>query len=241
MKQTYTEYLRCEFTDAEIAEAAKELARANSRKASIEQQKKDVDAQLKSEIVAQETIIGRLAAQINTGSEYRNIECRLELDTPEPGKKRVVRLDTGEEVSVKPMTDSDRQMVLDLESQAGAAEELDRATKEMAQDRPRGPIVTPPPPVLRLDAGEPLVDRLVEIERNTRPEMSSDTAHGMIVDAIDKPTTGPTLAPARTQGGTHQKGTRGKRQRNPAAEAFADGSDGDPAEEQEYSPEEGAE
>lgn len=222
MKQAYTEYLKCDFTDSEIAEAAKELARANSRKASIEQQKKDVDAQLKSEIVAQETIIGRLAAQINTGSEYRNVECRVELDTPEAGKKRTIRLDTGEEVSVKPMTDTDRQMVLDLQGKAEA--------EEAAKNPPKEPIVTPPPLVMRLEAGE--------------VDMTPEQASQMVIDAINggKPAAGPTLAPARTQGGTHQKGTRGKRARNLDSEAFADGSavefDGVP---DEYAPEESPE
>ena len=223
MKQTYTEYLRCEFTDTEIAEAAKELARANSRKASIEQQKKDVDAQLKSEIVAQETIIGRLAAQINTGSEYRNIECRLELDTPEPGKKRVIRLDTGEEVSVKPMNDSDRQMVLDLQSQAEAAEAEAAKAKE--------PIVPPAPYVPRLDAP-------MQVGEGIDVVLEFDPANKGGDSIENQAPLGPTLAPARTQGGTHQKGAKGRKPRNQAAESFADGSG---ANEQEFTPEEGSE
>lgn len=221
MKQAYTEYLKCDFTDSEIAEAAKELARANSRKASIEQQKKDVDAQLKSEIVAQETIIGRLAAQINTGSEYRNVECRVELDTPEAGKKRTIRLDTGEEVSVKAMTDTDRQMVLDLQGKAEAAEAEEKKAKE--------PIVTPPPFVPRLGAGAPSLADIGDIQ--------AQTGYTLVVPAL----AGPTLAPARTQGGTHQKGTKGRKPRNQEAESFADGSGEEPAEEREYTPEEGAE
>ena len=116
----HVEYLRCDFTDAEIAETAKQLARANYKRTSLEQQKKEVDSALKGEIEAENSVIQRLSNCINTGHEYRNIECRIELDTPEPGKKRVVRLDTGEEVSVRLMTDADRQMVLDLQAAADA-------------------------------------------------------------------------------------------------------------------------
>ncbi len=215
MPQKYTEYLKCDFTDTEIADAAKELARANARKSSIEQQKKDVDAQLKSEIVAQETIIGRLSAQINTGSEYRNVECRIELDTPEAGQKRVVRLDTGEEVSVKRMTDEDRQTVLDLQTKAEAAEAKEKADKE--------PIVTPPPVLNRIEA--PAVESEVT--------MSSEVAQEMISKAMDYSST---LASAVSVGGTHQKGTRQRRgARNPEAEAYVDGSAED------FTPEESAE
>lgn len=70
----------------------------------------------------------------------RNVDIRIELDTPESGKKRIVRLDTGEEVAIKNMTDQDRQMVIDLQSAADAEE----AKAE--------PIVTPPPYQQRIEA-----------------------------------------------------------------------------------------
>ncbi len=138
----YTELLRCELTDSEMADAARELARSNQRCASIEQQKKEVDSQLKAEIEAEKTKIARISSLINTGSEYRNIECRVDLDLPDPGKKTTYRLDTGEEVSVKNMTDADRQMALDLREKADA---------EDAAKHPE-PIVTPPPVLLTIEA-----------------------------------------------------------------------------------------
>ncbi len=131
MPSKYVEYLKCDLTDAEVADAARDLARANARRQSIEQQKKEVDSQLKSEIEAANTVISRLSTLINTGHEYRNIECRVELDTPEPGKKTIVRLDTGEEVAVKAMTDADRQMVMDLHA---AAEAVEQEAQEAQQD-----------------------------------------------------------------------------------------------------------
>lgn len=74
----------------------------------------------------------------------RNVDIRIELDTPESGKKRIVRLDTGEEVAVKGMTDYDRQMVIDLQSAAEAQEAEQEAVKE--------PIITPPPVLQRIEA-----------------------------------------------------------------------------------------
>lgn len=221
MERKY-EYLRYEYTPDEITAAAHDLATANRKRDGIEQRKKEVVASLKSEFEEQNSAIAQLANLIAMGFEYRNIEVRIELDTPESGKKRTIRLDTGEEVSVKAMTDTDRQMVLDLQTKAEAAEAEEKKAKE--------PIVTPPPFVMRLEAGE--------------VDMTPEQASQMVIDAINggKPAAGPTLAPARTQGGTHQKGTRGKRARNLDAEAFADGSsvvfDGVP---DEYAPEESPE
>lgn len=130
MQNKFTQMLKCDLTDTEIADTARDLARANAQKTSIETAKKEVDSQLKADIAAQDSIIGRLSALINTGHEYRNIDCRVELDTPESGRKRVVRLDTGEIVSEKPMTDADRQMVIDLQTEAEAAEVMTAAEVE---------------------------------------------------------------------------------------------------------------
>jgi hypothetical protein len=151
----FTEYLKYTFTDAEITDAAKELARAAQQRTSLEQRKKEVDSQLKADIEAQNSIVGRLSSYINTGYEYRDIECRVELDTPEQGKKRIVRLDTEEEVKVVPMTDMDRQMRLELQEKADAAD----AEKEKAKE----PIVTPPPIVLQLPEPEPAVAPLASV------------------------------------------------------------------------------
>jgi hypothetical protein len=69
----------------------------------------------------------------------------------------------------------------------------------------------------------------------------------MIVDAINRtairdipipPAVGPTLATARTQGGTHAKARKEARRRNAEAEAFTDSS---AADEQEFTPEENPE
>lgn len=143
-QKKYTEYLKCDFSDAEIAEAAKELARANQRRSSIEQQKKEVDSQLKAEIEAQNTSINRLSGLIATGSEYRNVDCRIELDAPEKGRKRVVRLDTNEEVRVVAMTDEDKQMSLELDAKFAEAE----ARQEQEA------IVPVPPQILQIETSE---------------------------------------------------------------------------------------
>ena len=114
MPNKYTEFLRCEFSDEEITQAAKDLAKANQMKSTLEQRKKEVDASLKADIESQNSTIARLAQMISVGFEYRDVECRVDLDTPEAGRKTIIRLDTGEEVKVVLMTDQDKQMALEL-------------------------------------------------------------------------------------------------------------------------------
>lgn len=194
-EQKYIEYLKCELTDAETADAARELAKANARRAAIEQQKKEVDSQLKGEIEAQNTVIQRLATLINTGHEFRNVECTVILDKPEAGKKTIVRNDTGEEVTVKPMTDADRQMVLDLEQAAADAEEKARQDAIAAEEA--RVIVTPPPVLPQLPA---------PVEVSTAAEVA---AEGTWTDGQPHEDGAP-LAQAAVMGGTHQKRKRGK-------------------------------
>ncbi len=117
----HQEYVKVVFTDAEVADFARGLAQANRKRSSIEQQKKEVDTQLKAEIEAENTNIKRLSDHISNGHEYRNVECRVDLDVPEDGKKSIIRLDTGEVVKVLPMTDMDRQMRLELRTAEEAA------------------------------------------------------------------------------------------------------------------------
>lgn len=224
MERKY-EYLRYEYTPDEITAAAHDLATANRKRDGIEQRKKEVVASLKSEFEEQNSAITRLSNLIAMGFEYRDIEVRIELDTPESGKKRTIRLDTGEEVSVKPMTDTDRQMVLDLQTKAEAAEAEEKKAKE--------PIVTPPPFVPRLEAGVPVGPEMQSLDKD-----GNLLFEGLAVEFIAKAAAGPTLAPARTQGGTHQKATKGRKPRNQEAESFADGSSADDS---DFTPEESTE
>lgn len=161
----YEEFLRVDYKPEELAEMSQDLARATQARGSLEQQKKQVDAQLKAQIEEQNTAIGRLASSIVNGCEWRNVECRVELDTPDKGRKRIVRIDTGEEVRVVLMTDEDRQMVLDLKSKAEAEE---------AAKQPAEPIITPPPYVPRLD--EPGT-----VEGTVEPEKGSPLAQAAVM------------------------------------------------------------
>ena len=115
-EQVFFEYLRYQFSREEQVENARSLAQATVRRAQIEQQKKEVDAALKSEIEQQVTLVTKFSGFINSGFEYRDIECGILLDCPQKGSKTIFRKDTGENVRVVMMTQEDRQQSLDLET-----------------------------------------------------------------------------------------------------------------------------
>ncbi len=142
--QKYSERLKCELTAQEISEAAKSLAQANQRLSRLEDEKKQVDSQLKADMSVCEAEINRLSGWICTGSEFREVECIWMLDYPETDKKTLIRKDTGEEVRTVAMTDEDRQMSLDLmtraEEEAKAREDAENLSK---------------PPLPQLEAGDP--------------------------------------------------------------------------------------
>lgn len=115
------QYLKYEFSDSEIADRAKILAAATRKRAELEQRKKEIDSDLKGQIEAQNSIVGRVSDLIAAGFEYRDVECRVDFDSPEVNMKTVVRLDTGEEVKVLPMTDEDKQDSLDFPTEGTSA------------------------------------------------------------------------------------------------------------------------
>ena len=88
--------LRYDFSEREKKEIATELANANQRKVMLEDQKKQVDADLKAQITEAESAISRESRKYTNGYEYRDIDCEIYFHFPTQGKKTTFRLDTGE-------------------------------------------------------------------------------------------------------------------------------------------------
>src|SRR5882724_6075187 len=98
------EYLQYDFTKEELEEFSKELARHTIERSRLEQQKKEVDSQLKSQIEAENTQIAVLASDISTGHVSRMIDCAIFWHNPKNGRATICRIDTGEVVRERGMT-----------------------------------------------------------------------------------------------------------------------------------------
>ena len=114
MKEKHSEYLKYTFSESELREHAKDLARENTVASEAEEQKKAVVAQFTEKVASAKTKISMLSRYINNGYDHRSVECETTLDMPEKGIARVVRLDTGEVVRERAMTPSELQIKLPL-------------------------------------------------------------------------------------------------------------------------------
>jgi hypothetical protein len=106
--------LECKFTESEIKDFSRTLAYECRQVAQLEEQKKEVVSDFKAKIDAKHSLISMLSNNVNNGYEYRNVDCEVELDTPKKGIKTLTRIDTGAEVEVTKMTESDRQTELEI-------------------------------------------------------------------------------------------------------------------------------
>lgn len=104
-----TEYLRYSFTDQELLDLSKQLARKLAEQERAQGELKEVTTQLKAVVTAKENEVSTLSHLVQNGYEYRNIECEVRFDHPDKGKKTMLRMDTGEIVSETKMTGEDLQ------------------------------------------------------------------------------------------------------------------------------------
>jgi hypothetical protein len=103
------EALKYAFKPDELRELGEALARETGNVGTLEDQKKAATAELSAQIKQARRRCDELAEKINNGYELREVECMSMLETPRPGMKRVIRLDTNETVRDEPMTSAEMQ------------------------------------------------------------------------------------------------------------------------------------
>lgn len=104
MKKTM--YVECLLTDQEKLVYSKSLGENITLRSRAEEGLKSFSTQKKAEIAGYEASINLLADKINTGREYRDVECDIQFDLDEK-LKTWVRKDTGEHAKVEKMTDEE--------------------------------------------------------------------------------------------------------------------------------------
>jgi hypothetical protein len=107
-----THHLRCEFSEEELKDFSKVLARETQSLATAEEEKKVATAQFAERIARHKASTSQMSRNINNGYEMRMVQCEVLLDKPIRGTARIVRLDTGEVVKERVMTPEEMQMEL---------------------------------------------------------------------------------------------------------------------------------
>jgi anti-sigma28 factor (negative regulator of flagellin synthesis) len=115
MNQTETtRQLRVNLNDQERIELGRQLAQSSQRLETIAEDKKAANAQFKADQSAAEAKVASLSQQIANGYRLDTVKCVWLLDTPEVGKKQLVRMDTKESIETLTMIDADKQQNLPL-------------------------------------------------------------------------------------------------------------------------------
>lgn len=105
LQQTEKRTLRYDFTAVEAHDHGVELAKATQELREIEEEKKSISSSYKAKIDEKKARTNVLSQMVTNGWEMRDIECRIEYNQPQEGKKTIYRADNGRRVGVEAMTD----------------------------------------------------------------------------------------------------------------------------------------
>jgi len=141
----HTEYLRYNFTEEEIKAKSTQLAQANLQIEQLSDEKKQIMAGLNARVATAAATVALLSSHINTGYEFRNIDCTVTLNMPRTGMKSIYRKETGEFVRSEVMTGAELQERLDFERKMEMdGKELERKLNKGLPDDTKVTVLTQP-------------------------------------------------------------------------------------------------
>jgi len=105
----FNELLMVKLEDHELQERGKELARCHRRLDQLAEELADQKQRIKADVEAVNSRVSELVRVIESRSELRAVDCTRTVDYA-LGVVRVVRLDTGEIYSERPLNEDERQM-----------------------------------------------------------------------------------------------------------------------------------
>jgi hypothetical protein len=100
---------RYDFTQHEIRELGRDMARGAQSVYDFRAQKIATVAELTAQIKSAEKLVSDLAEKINCGYELRQVECIEIMDMPRPGRKSIIRVDNQEQVEELAMNETELQ------------------------------------------------------------------------------------------------------------------------------------
>jgi hypothetical protein len=110
-KRRYPENLQVHLTDAELLAVGREQAAALTRRNKHEEALNTFKAQIKADVGREEETIRKCTSMLESGMTWRDVEC-VEQHDFDRSVVTITRLDTGELVRERVMTEAERQMEL---------------------------------------------------------------------------------------------------------------------------------
>ena len=111
-----TDLLECLFTEIELKTLSNELACKIIEKTELENKKKSAISDFTGKINDMKAEINLLANKVNTGKEYRNVDCIITMNSPNTGLKTAQRLDTKENIWTDEMTAEELQTEISFDT-----------------------------------------------------------------------------------------------------------------------------
>ena len=97
------------FTEPEITDLGRSLARAAKILIDLRDAKSTANARYTADIKEAQEEVLELTDKVNLGSELRQVEVMVVMETPRPGMKRLIRIDTNTILRDEPMTKEEMQ------------------------------------------------------------------------------------------------------------------------------------
>ena len=107
--QTAELEIPCRLTNDELEEESIKLTTLITEKAMLEARKKATVKDFNEQIKDLEREIDEQVPIVADRQKKKKVPCEIEYNTPEPGKKTITRISTGETVGVFDMTDDEKQ------------------------------------------------------------------------------------------------------------------------------------
>lgn len=106
--------VQTDLTPTETVETTRELCESIETLRGLRLSKKAADAEFKEQVEQYSGTMTQCSIVLQRGWRYKKTAVKVLWNSPKQGEKTIVRLDTGEEVRVQPMTLEERQEELDL-------------------------------------------------------------------------------------------------------------------------------
>lgn len=131
LNRKYEKNLECKLTEDEVLAKGRELALEQDELDEAERQKKRVTEDAKAAVEERRGRVRTLSRIVRDGSEDRRVGCEEYLDFANQ-RAYTVRMDTGEEVETRPLSEFERQRKLPMETPV-------RPAPARLRGEPRGP------------------------------------------------------------------------------------------------------
>lgn len=95
-KITEVRELIYQFSDSELQQMGDELSKLVLDHVKVELEKKEVTKSYSDQLKAKMKLIKQLSYKIDNGAEVRDVSCQVFYNDPVYGRKKIVRMDTGD-------------------------------------------------------------------------------------------------------------------------------------------------